>query len=194
MKNIRLIIDKKYTDGRKYDKFFDEGPLDAHGSYFATKELSVGLGFKHIDFQTGDIEIETGEILHSGEPYIEDKGFLVTTLTYFVEDDGVPCNEDTLYVLIECSNSETNKKDKEELLYRKGETITMASHPYQVTILDTNNEEITVEIKDKDKTTTHLVQLYNPIERNDEHYYATGNPNDPVDTCGPLIYVRLLRK
>ena len=194
MKHISLSIVKKYTDGRKYDKFFDEGPLHADGNYFATEKLSAYIGFKHIDFQTGDIEIETGEILHSGMPYIVDEGFLITTLTYFMEDDGVPCNEDTLYVSIECFNSETDKKEIEELLYRKGETITMKPHPYQVTILDTNKEEATIEIKDKDKTTTHLVQLYNPVCRNDEHCYATGNPNDPVDTCGASIYVRLLRK
>ena len=194
MKTIRLSIEEKYTDGRKNDYFYDEGPLNVEHNSFATDELTSYRGYKHIDFKNGDIETQEGDIVHSGVPFKIEQSFIVTTICYKMEDDGVSCNEDTLYIHLECFNSKNGKKQEVDLPYRKGASVVLNPHPYQVTVLDLNNEEVILELKNGDKVTNYLVQLYNFASQNDEEYYATGNPNDPVDTAGPYIYMSLLRR
>ena len=194
MKRIKLSINKQYTDGRKYDHFFDEGYLEPDCNSLATKDLTSYLLIKHINFQNGEIEINNGGVIQSGVPYEIKESFMVTTICCDMEDDDVPCNEDTLYLNVKCTNSVNQKKQTISLPYNKGAYVKMEPHPYEVTILDTNNEEVTVEIKDDKKTTTHLVQLYNGVSRSDEFWYATGNPNDPADQAGPVIYLTLMRK
>ena len=194
MKTITVTIDVNYTDGRKDGQYSETGPLSSEGNFFSTKHLSSYIGYKHIDFQTGDILIDGDVTLHSGVPHVVDEGFVIHTITYVMEDDGVPCNENTLDIYLECNNSENGERQSIYIPYQQGIVVQLTPHPYTITVLELNNEEVTLEVKDDEKTTKHLVQLYNFASRNDEHYYATGNPNDPVDTIGPILYMHLLRK
>ncbi|MCR5348923.1 MAG: hypothetical protein K6E59_04870 [Bacilli bacterium] len=193
-KRIKLSIEKQYTDGRKYDHFFDEGYLEPDCSGLQTPELSSFLGIEYIDFKTGEIKNDKQEIMKPGVPYVMENSFMVTTVCHRMEDDGAPCNEDTLYLFVECFNSKNNQRQNVDLPYRKGASVLLTPHPYQVTVLEVDEENVTVEIKDDESTTTHFVQLYHRTSRNDEEWYATGNPNDPADTIGPIIYVTLMRK
>ena len=187
MKTIRYEIETNYTDGRKDAQFHESEPLpfDRH---------SIGyLGYRRIDFKNGAIELNDGKIVRSGEKFEEKKSFVVETYCFYMEEDGVPCNEETLYVLLECRNSEKGTRQDVRLPYRKGASAKLTPHPYVVTVLEVADEEVTLEVKDDDKTSTHLVQLYNHASRSDEHWFATGNPNDPADKAGPYIYMTLMR-
>ncbi len=194
MKTITLSIEKQYTDNRINNHFYDEGPLAIGHNALETEEMTSYIGYKHIDFKTGDIETKFDGVLHSGVPFVKKDSLIILTVTYKMEDDGVPCNEDTLYLHIEFWNSDNHTNQIADLPYKEGAKMLMEPHPYEVSILKLNGEEIEVEVKDEEKTTKHLVQLYLYAERDDQHSYATGNPNDPVDTAGPKIYLYLMRK
>ena len=197
MKTIHLSIERQYTDGRKYDHFFAEGPLEGDHNCFETKGLSA-FPYTSIDFKTGDIETKEHGIMHSGVPFTEEKSFMWTKVYYKMEDDGVPCNEDTLVLHLECVNfpggSKPVAREHVDLPYRKGASITLTAYPYQATILELNDEEVTVEVKNGDKTATHVASLYRYVEQKDESYYATGNPNDPYDSAGSSLTLYLRRK
>ena len=195
MKTINISIDFKYIDGRKNDHSFDEGPLEVPDrSVLATEHLSTGVRIKHIDFQTGDIETKYKGTIHSGVEVVEQTSYVITRYRYVMSDDGVPCNEDTLFIRLECWETAKRLKQIMDLPYRESASVKMEPHPYVVTVLRLNNEEVELEVKDDCETTKHLVQLYNHTRRDDEYPYATGAPNDPVDTHGPSIYMYLLRK
>lgn len=194
MKRIYLTVEFKYKDGRKDDYFFDRGELDPFINCLMTDKLSSYIKFEHIDFVSGDIEIEGGEIIHSGTPYIKEESFCTVTVCHTMKDDEVPCNEDTLFLQVECSNSYNHKRQTIDLPYREGESVVMDPYPYQIKILKTNGEEVEVEVTKDDSVFNYCIQLYNHISRNDKWSYATGNPNDPVDTTGPSLYIYLLRK
>lgn len=194
MKIFDLSIEYNYTDGRKDPYSFSQGPLVLDRRLLANESMSVPIWIKHINFENGDIELENGQILHSGVPAVIEKSYLTINYCCVMKDDGVICNEDTLYLEVYCRDSEKGTREKINLPYRKGIEVTMNAYPYQVKILNIHNEDVEVEIKDDRYTSQHLVQLYNYAERNDEHPYATGAPNDPVDYHGPRITITLLRK
>ena len=193
MKTITLHIVKDYLDDRKDRHFEDRGPLDDDKYVLSTANMTSYLGIKKIDFEQGTIE--TGEgILRSGVPFEKEESILKTVVTFVMEDDGVPCNENTLFIHLNCRNSANGERQEVDLPYREGASVTLSPHPYRVSVLRLNNEESELEVDDGKKATKHLVQLYCPKERDDEWSYATGNPNDPVDTTGPKLYMSLKRK
>ena len=194
MKKMRVIIDIKYNDGRRDDHFHAEGIQTEDFASFCTEKLSSYIRYKHINFETGDVQLANGEVMQPGIPYIDDKSFCVITVTFFMEDDGNPCDKNHLYINAKCVNSETGNKETKMLDYVEGLTTTFKAYPYVVTIKEIHGEEAVVDIDDGKKKTTHLVQLYNPADRNDEYSYATGNPNDPVDSAGPSLYLKIQTK
>lgn len=192
MKTITLKIEKEYL--RTGSKDSDCGLLDSERNLLETSKLGTGFRIKSINYITKEITEEKGQVFCSGQTYDISDDYYNKLFSFLMEDDGVSCCDETLYLFIECYETALNRKQTVKLPYRVGATLITEPHPYQVTILETNNEEVLIEIKDEAKTTTHLVQLHRKIERNDEYGYATGAPNDPWDTHGPKIYVSLRRK
>ena len=192
MKTITLKIEKEYL--RTGSKDSDCGLLDSERNLLETSKLGTGFRIKSINYITKEITEEKGQVFCSGQTYDISDDYYNKLFSFLMEDDGVSCCDETLYLFIECYETALNRKQTVKLPYRVGATLITEPHPYQVTILETNNEEVLIEIKDEAKKTTHLVQLHRKIERNDEYGYATGAPNDPWDTHGPKIYVSLRRK
>ena len=192
MKTITLKIEKEYLRTGSKDSDYDL--LDSERNLLETSKLGTGFRIKSINYDTKEITEEKGRVFSSGQTYDISDDYYNNSFSFLMEDDGVICCEETLYLLIECFETALNQEQTVELPYRVGATLITKPHPYQVTVLETNNEEVLIEIKDETKTTTHLVQLHRGIERNDEYGYATGAPNDPWDTHGPKIYVSLMRK
>lgn len=192
MKTITLKIEEEYL--RTGSKDSDCGLLDSERNLLETSKLGTGFRIKSINYITKEITEEEGQVFCSGQTYDISDDYCNKSFSFLMEDDGVSCCDETLYLFIECYETALNRKQTVKLPYRVGATLITEPHPYQVSILETNNEEVLIEIKDEAKTTTHLVQLHRKIERNDEYGYATGAPNDPWDTHGPKIYVSLRRK
>lgn len=192
MKTIILKIEEEYL--RTGSKDSDCGLLDSERNLLETSKLGTGFRIKSINYITKEITEEEGQVFCSGQTYDISDDYYNKSFSFLMEDDGVPCCDETLYLFIDCWETALNLRQEVELDYRVGATLTTTPHPYQVTVLETRGEEVLIEIKDEEKTTTHLVQLHRRIERNDEYGYATGAPNDPWDTHGPRIFVSLKRK
>lgn len=103
-------------------------------------------------------------------------------------------NEETLIIHLRCYNSANREEQEINLPYRFGAEVKLTPHPYLIKVIRLDDEEVELEVDDGKKITKHIVQLNNRAERNDEWPYATGNPNDPVDTKGPILYMSLVRK
>ena len=194
MKTIKVKIEDKYTDGRKNDYFFSEGPLKDGTNSLSTEEMTSYLRYKYIDFKKGEIVLVDGQVLNMGVPFIKETSYLRTSVTFYMEDDGVKCSKETLQIKLYCRNSSNNQKETIYLPYEVGAQIKTGPYPYIITVLETDEETVKLKVEADSKSSEHIVQLYLYAERNDEHYYATGNPNDPVDTIGPLLSMELVRK
>lgn len=149
---------------------------------------------RSIDYDTGDLELEYPRItLKSGQSvHFEHYNYhLDVTIDYRMEDDGVPCNEDTLQIKLEYLNYEPNNSSSSEYIlpYRLG-AETPENFPYKAVISELKNEEVVLSVKDK----LYTVQLHKGNCRNDQYGVATGVPNDPVDYIGPRLFMTLERK
>lgn len=194
MKNIRLTITEDYLDNRKNNHFEGSGPLLEEQNVLEVEELSSDIGFDYIDFKNGTIHTKEG-VFQSGVPFkVNHYSVIEINGTLVMEDDGVPCNENTLFIHLRCHNSANHEDQEVDMPYKLGATITLKAHPYCVTVIRLDNEEVELEVNDGKKTTKHVVQLYNHAYRDDQWSYATGIPNDPVDTMGPELYMYLKRK
>lgn len=196
MKQITLNIYSE--DLRRGTIKSDCAPLENDRNLLETKELGTGYEISKIDYKEDIIYGTTykkDEIAFvAGKTYDLSDNYYKRSFSFTMKDDGIPCNEETLELKIYCRDTAKHLEQETTLPYRVGASTTLTPHPYQITVLSTNDEEVEIEIKDKDKTTKHLVQLDTRVERNDEYGYATGSPNDPWDTHGPKVYVYLVRK
>ena len=103
-------------------------------------------------------------------------------------------NTDTLTIKLRCYNSENHKEEVTNLACQLGAEVLFKTHHYLVKVINMNNEEVELEVDDGKKVSKHLLQVDKQICRDDEYWYATGNPNDPADKHGPILYMTLTRK
>ena len=194
MKTIRLTVTEDYLDNRKNNHFEGSGPLLEEHNVLEVEELSSNIVFGYIDFKNETIHTREG-VFQSGVPFkVNHYSFIEINGTFIMEDDGVPCNENTLFIHLHCLNSANHEKQEVDMPYKLGASVTLKAHPYCVTVIRLDDEEVELEVNDGKETTKHVVQLYNHSYRDDKWSYATGNPNDPVDTTGPELYMYLKRK
>ena len=148
---------------------------------------------RSINYDTGDIELEYPRVtLKSGQSvHFEHYNYhLDVTIDYRMEDDGVPCNEDTLFIKLKYFNYGPNTSESAEYIlpYRLG-ACTPDDFPYKVVVVELKNEEVVLDVNGN----LFTVQMHKESCRNDQHGFATGVPNDPVDYIGPKLFMTLER-
>ena len=152
------------------------------------------FSIESIDYDKEEVKLTYPKVtLKSGQQaHFEHYNYhLDVTIDFRMEDDGVPCNEDTLYIHLLYLNygPDTSESATYDLPYRVGAKTPDDSY-YKVEVKELNKEEVVLSANGHD----FKVQLHKSALRNDKYGIPTGAPNDPVDYVGPSLTMELKRK
>ena len=152
---------------------------------FAIRSINYDIGEVELDYP--NVKLQSGQCVH----FEHFNYHLDVTIDYRMEDDGIPCSEETLCIKLQYLNYGPYTSESAEYvlpyrLYAK----TPEDFPYNVEVTELKNEEVVLRVNDQ----FYTVQLHKESCRNDQHGVATGVPNDPVDYIGPRLFMSLERK
>ena len=163
--------------------------------------FSFWFEYNDINYETGDITLSgvKDRTLQSGVRYILENyhyrydGYI----DYEMYDDGIPCNEQTLYLLIEEHDYDyrpqsTGGKGKQKHIvpYKVGAELKAELEDYNLKILRLRNERVDVLVNGKE----HTVSLELPLVLGYSHAICLGRTEDQVYEFGYTFKIQLLRK
>ena len=163
--------------------------------------FSFWFEYTNIDYETGNISLSgvSDRTLKSGIRYIlKDYHYRYDGyIDYEMYDDGLPCNEETLEILVNerdydfTPESKGGKGSKQYTLpYRVGAHLKSDIIGYEIEIAALHNEEIEVIVNGKRST----VKMEMNSNFGEKHAVCLGNTEDQVYTFGKDFVVRLVAK